>query len=271
MNEFLFFAGLVVLTAACFSFAHPLLRRLGLLSMAATVFAAGYLPSRNAWIGAACVAALLMLPWIEILLRIRKLRLPLRKQLRQAMPPARDMFPDLGDITGEIEAAGFERAADLGWEMDGYRQFLRLFANPEKREEATITYVEQNQIGFHFASVTSRGPDGAVFITWNCPVPSSLKTLPTVHLNRMAGELSFEALLGGHEAFLAERGLAREVLQPVDPDSVRVSVERDMESQMQHNLRVGLLEREGEEHGRYSWRGMLFLWFQCLRDIFRLS
>ena len=53
--------------------------------------------------------------------------------------------------------------------------------------------------------------------------------------------------------------------------SVRVSVERDMESQMQHNLREGLLQREGEEHGRYSWRGMLFLWFQVLRDIFRLS
>lgn len=271
MNGLLLFAGLVVLTAAFFQFAHPLLRRLGLLSMAATVFAAGYLLSGHLWGGFAGVAALLMLPWVEILLRIRKLRLPLRKQWRHAAPPAREMFPDLAQITDAIEDTGFEHAADLGWEMDEYRQFLRLFANPEKREEAAITYVEQNQIGFHFTSVTSRAADGSVFITWNCPVPSSLKTLPSVHLNRMAGETSFESLLVGHGKFLADRGISREALQTVDPDSVRVSVERDMESQMQHNLREGLLEREGDEHGRYSWRGMLFLWLQCLRDIFRLS
>jgi hypothetical protein len=271
LNEFLFFSGLVAFTAACFQFSHPVMRRLGLLGMAATVFAAGYLLSGNLWVGVACVGVLLMLPWIEILFRIRKLRLPLRKQLRQAVPPAREMFPDLADVTDTIEASGFVHAADLGWEMDEYRQFLRLFANPEKREEAAITYVEQNQIGFHFASVTSRAADGSVFITWNCPVPSSLKSVPTVHLNRMGGEASFEALLAGHEKFLADRGVQRETLQAVDPDSVRVSVECDMESQMQHNLREGLLQREGDEHGRYSWRGMLFLWFQVLRDIFRLS
>ena len=271
MNELFLFCGLVVLTAAFFQFAHPAMRRLGLLCFAATVFAGGYLLSGNIWGGVAGLVLLLLLPLFEILLRIRKLRLPLRKQLRQAVPPAREMFPDLSDVTDSIESAGFEHAADLGWEMDEYRQFLRLFANPEKREEAAITYVEQNQIGFHFASVTSRAADGSVFITWNCPVPSSLKTPPTVHLNRMAGDASFEALLAGHEKFLAERGTDPASLLAVDPDSVRLSVERDMESQMQHNLREGLLQREGEEHGRYSWRGMLFLWFQVLRNILRSS
>ena len=261
----------MVFTAACFQFAHPLMRRLGLLSFAATVFAAGYLLSGNIWGGLGGIALLLMVPWVEILLRIRKLRLPLRKQLRQSTPPAREMFPDLGDLTDAIEAAGFEHAADLGWEMDEYRQFLRLFARPDNREEAAITYVEQSQIGFHFASVTSRAADGSVFITWNCPVPSSLKTLPTVHLNRLPGDTPVETLIKGHDSFLVERGVDRATLQAVDPDSVRISVERDMASQMEHNLREGLLEREGEEHGRYSWRGMLFLWFQVLRDIFRFS
>lgn len=271
MNELLLLLGLLVLTAGCFQFAHPIMRRLGLLSIAATVFTAGYLLAGHIWGGVAGVVALLMLPWIEILLRIRKLRLPLRKHLRQVAPPSREMFPALGEITEAIEVSGFEHASDLGWDMDEYRQFLRLFANPAKREESAITYIEQNQIGFHFASVTSRAADGSVYITWNCPVPSSLKTVPTVHLNRMAGETAFDALLAGHEAFLAERGIARESLQPVDAESVRVSVEQDMETQLQHNLSEGLLEREGEEHGRYSWRGMLFLWCQCLRDIFRLS
>ena len=271
MNELLLFLGLLVLTAAFFHFAHPLMRRLGLLTGAVTVFAAGYLLSGNLWVGAGCVGAVLLLPWIEILLRIRKLRLPLRKPLRQATPPSQEMFPDLGDVTDSIEASGFEHAADLGWEMDGYRQFLRLFACPEKREEAAITYVEQSQIGFHFASVTSRAADGSVYITWNCPVPSSLKCLPTVHLNRLPGEAPFGTLLAGHQAFLAQHGLEQAKLQPVETESVRVSVERDMESQMQHNLREGLLERQGEEHGRYSWRGMLFLWWQVLREFFRMA
>jgi hypothetical protein len=60
-------------------------------------------------------------------------------------------------------------------------------------------------------------------------------------------------------------------LQPVDPETVRAAVERDMETQMQHNLREGLLRPADEGHGRYSWRGMLYLWCQFLRDIFRFS
>ena len=60
-------------------------------------------------------------------------------------------------------------------------------------------------------------------------------------------------------------------LQAVDPDSVRAAVERDMETQMQHNIHEGLLEAADEGHGRYSWRGMLYLWFQFLRDIFRFT
>ncbi len=271
MNDFLLFAGLVVLTAAFFSFGHPVLRRLGVLSIGATTFVAGYLLTRNVWVGLAFASGLLLLPWLEILLRVRKLRLPLRRQLQQVAPPSREMFPELTDLSDAIESAGFEHVADLGWDMDGYRQFLRLFANPEKREEAAITYIEQNQLGFHFASVTSRGADGAVFTTWNCPVSSSLKTPPTVHLHRVPGEGNFDSLTSGHAGFLQESGLSREGLLPVDPETVRAAVQRDMETQMQHNLHEGLLRPADEGHGRYSWRGMLYLWWQFLRDIFRFS
>ena len=234
MNEFLFFSGLVVLTAAFFQFSHPLMRRLGLFGSAVTVFAAGYLLTGHLWIGAACVAVLLMLPWLEILLRIRKLRLPLRKHLRQTAPPTREIFPELDDVTGEIEVAGFEHVADLGWEMDGYRQFLRLYAHPERREEAAITCVEQNQIGFHFTSVTSRADDASVYTTWNCPVSSSLKTPPTVHLNRMAGDIHFEALLGEHEQFLAAAGLRRDARAGARPRTTSRAKRRLLIGQGRH-------------------------------------
>jgi hypothetical protein len=79
------------------------------------------------------------------------------------------------------------------------------------------------------------------------------------------------ALGGGHEEILGERGLECAALHLVDPDKVRAAVERDMETQMQHNIREGLLEPADDGHGRYSWRGMLYLWWQFVRDIFRFS
>lgn len=270
MNLFMLFAGLAVLTMAFFAFGHPLMRRLGLLSLVATTFAAGYLLTDNVWAGLAAASVWFLLPWVEILLRVRKLRLPLRKELRSATPPAREMCPDLEALSDEIEAAGFEHTDDLGWEMDGYRQFLRLFARPEQREEAAITCVEQNQMGFHFVSVTSRSGDGSVYTTWNCPVPSSLKTPPKVHLRRAAPDADFGQIMAEHASFLESQGCTREVLQPVDPEAVRASVQMDMVAQMDHNLREGLLQPVGEGHSRYSWRGMLYLWCQFLRDIFRI-
>ena len=271
MNSWMLFIGLVVLTLACLSYGRLWLRRVGLLCIGITTFAAGYLPTENVWVGVAFVSAWLLLPWVEILLRVRKLRLPLRKELRQATPPPRDAFPELNDLSDDVEAAGFEHVADLGWEMDGYRQFFRLFANEKLREEAAITYVEQNQLGFHFVSVTSRSADRGVFTTWNCPVSSSLKTAPAVRLHRASGEIDFAGLQDEHDSLLARSGQPRDALSPVDPAKVRAAVERDMEEQMHHNISEGLLRPADQGHGRYSWRGMLYLWFQCLRDIFRFT
>jgi hypothetical protein len=271
MNEFLLLAGLVVLTVAFFHCRHPVLRRFGVLCLVGTTGVAGYFLTGQVWGGVVAASAWLLLPAVEIHLRVHKLRLPLRKELHQTAPPSREMFPDLEALSDQIESAGFEHAADLGWEMDGYRQFLRLFARPDQREEAAITYVEQNQMGFHFASVTSRGTDEAVFTTWNCPVPSSLKTPPQVHLQRVMAETPFAELVAEHGRFLERSGRQRDGLQPVDPERVRTAVQGDMERQMQHNLREGLLEPADEDHGRYSWRGMLYLWWQFLRDIFRFT
>lgn len=269
MREFLLVCGLAVLTAAFFSYSHPLLRRLGLLSLTATLVAAGYFATGSFWAAAACGAGWMALPWLEILLRVRKMRLPLRKQLRQSVAPAREVFPELPQLSGEIEEHGFERAEDLGWETGSYRQFLRLFSCPERREEAAITFVEQNGMGFHFVSVTSRAADGAVFTTWNCPVSPSLKVPPGMHVNRASPEAGFTQLLARHGEFVRQR--AGEGFVALAPSGVREAVEGDMESQMRHNVAAGILSPAGEGCGRYSWRGMLYLWFQFLRDIFRLA
>lgn len=267
MREFVVLCGLVFLTAAFFSYSHPLLRRLGLLSLTATLFAAGYFATGSILAAAACGAGWMALPWVEILLRVRRLRLPLHKRLRHSHAPSREVFPELPQLSGEIEEQGFERGEDLGWEAGGYRQFLRLFASPDRREEAAITFVEQSGMGFHFMSVTSRTAEGGVFTTWNCPVSPSLKVPPRVRVNRAAPEATFPDLLSRHAAFVRERG----GFVALAPEAVRQAVEGDMESQMRHNVAAGILSPAGEGCGRYSWRGMLYLWFQFLRDIFRLA
>ncbi len=88
MKSLLLFFGLVALTAAFLSYGRPLLRRAGVLCVGLTTFAAGYLLTGSVWVGLACASGWLLLPWVEILLRVRKLRLPLGRQLRQAAPPA---------------------------------------------------------------------------------------------------------------------------------------------------------------------------------------
>ena len=50
-----------------------------------------------------------LLPWVEIVGRVRKLRFPLRSEVKHRFPPSREVFPDLDEITEEVEKAGFER------------------------------------------------------------------------------------------------------------------------------------------------------------------
>lgn len=271
MSELLVFIGLVVLCAAFLSFPHPWMQRLGMLTVVVTTFAAGYLPTGSVWGGGAVVSLWVLMPWLEIFFRVRKFRLPLHKKLMPTPPPSREMFPELESFSDEIEASGFEHVADSGWEMDGYRQFLRLYARPSSAEEAAITCIEQHQTSFDFCSITSRSKNGGVYTTWNCPISQSLQKLPAVHLHRVRVEASFGEMLKAHEDFLQREGVESSGLVPVDPDLVRNMVEQDMNKQVEHNLRIGFLRADEDNHGRYSWRGMLYLWSKVLRDILRVT
>ena len=48
-------------------------------------------------------------------------------------------------------------------------------------------------------------------------------------------------------------------------------VQKDLRAQVAHNLAAGVLQPVGETEVRYSWRGLLFLWFQFLRDLVRFT
>src|SRR6266481_5362014 len=112
---------------------------------------------------------------LEILTRIRALRLPKEKQLRPKSPPSSDTFPALSDITREIEEEGFVHVGDAGWDWEDYRQFFRLFYREEDRAQAAICLNEQHDFSFYYLRISSRAKGGTVWTTWNYPLSYGLK------------------------------------------------------------------------------------------------
>ncbi len=266
---------LIILAVAVFSlalrsFQSAWMQKLGALGILATSFLIGWLYSGYLGIGILCAASWLLLPWLEILTRVRKLRLPLEKNLRHRTPPSRDTFPALDELTGEVEEEGFEHVQDAGWDWDDYRQFFRIFYKETARTQTSICLVEQNELAFFFMSLSSRAKDGTVWTTWNYPFSYSMKLVPQLRINRMRADQTFLQLHEAHRDYLLENRVALEQLQPLDPAEIPVEIQQDLRAQILHNLAMGVLLKTDEGQIRYSWRGMFFIWFQFLRDLVRL-
>jgi len=271
MSAFLVVAGVGVFSFALRSFRHPTLHRLGTLGIFITSFLAGWLIGGELWLGAAFAVSWLLLPWLEILTHVRRMRLPLERSLAARTPPARSVFPGFAEFSEEAEEVGFEYVQDTGWDHEDHTHFFRLFYDADKRVQAAICLVEQGDLAFYYLALTSRGQDGRVWMTWNYPFSYGLKLPPRIQLNRVQGEADFQKLLERHEAFLAAHQITPEQIAPQPVDAICESLERDLRDQIFHNIDRGLLVRDGETLIRYSTRGLFFLWFQFLRDFVRLS
>ena len=237
--------------------------------MAGTYLSGYYLANGNHWCGAAAVLLWFVFPWVEIVSRVRKLRFPLHSHIKHRFPPSRDIFPDLDDITEELEEAGFERADDAGWKWEETDHFVRLFYHAEKRLQASISVAQQGEFVFSHASLTSRTEDGFTFITTNYPLSFTMKLAPRQRMNRCQEAETLEDMIVSHEAFLAREGKVAQVITQ-DPDNLHTAMEKDLTSQIDHNLKTGVIVVTDGEHFRYSWRGCFFLWFQVVKDMIRI-
>src|SRR5947199_10536585 len=84
--------GVAVLSVGLRSFQNSYAQKAGALGILAATFLAVYFVT-GSWIwGVAAAVGWLFLPWLEILTRIRALRLPKEKQLRPKSPPSSDTF-----------------------------------------------------------------------------------------------------------------------------------------------------------------------------------
>lgn len=269
MTDFLFILAAVLMSLGLRSFAHPALFKLGSLGIMGASFMAGLFVTGRWEVGLLCAAAWLLLPWLEILTRVRRARLPRVKPLRYQVPPSDDVFPDLASLTEELEEEGFAQVDDAGWNWEDHHQFFRLFYKSDERLQASICLVDQEDFVFYYLSLSSRSHDGTAWTTWNYPFSYSMKFSPQFRTNRLRGDLGVMELLEGHREFLAKSGVSAESVVAASPEEMQSYLQKDMEKQIDHNLEAGLLLPGGEGTVRYSWRGMFFIWGQFLRDFLR--
>ena len=270
-SNLLLILGAAVLSLALRSFYHPVLRKLGAVGVLATSFLAGWLLTGYWAVGAFCAASWLLLPWLEILTRIRRLTLPLEKTLRHKTPPNSETFPALHEITEEIEGEKFEHINDAGWDGEDYAQFYRIFYKSAERTQTAICLIDQHDIAFFYLSISSRAKDGTLWTTWNYPFSYSLKLVPQWRVNRLRGDQTFLQIYESHRQFLNENRVRLDDLTDLDAEQIQTEIEKDLRAQITPNIAAGVLTQNAAGEIRYSWRGMIFIWFQFLRDLVRLS
>src|SRR6266436_6635299 len=262
--------GVAALGMAFRSFHHPVMKRLGIICLLITSFLVGYLPS-GSWLAGLAVASIwIFLPWLEILTRIRTLRMPAQRELHHKNPPGRDLFPRLDELTDEIQQEGFEPVNDLGCDWDAQQQFLRLFHRGKDQTQAALCLIDQGEMVFYYISLMTRSLDGQIFTTWNYPFSYALKFLPQTHIQRVRPTVSFQAMCGAHRTLLARNKVTVDKILKLDPKQIQALLQEDLTAQITHNVRAGLLTRVDEQKVRYTWRGMFYIWFRFLWDFVRL-
>jgi hypothetical protein len=270
MRESLIVIGLIVLAVALRSARGACLRKLGALTFLAASFCVFYFLSDSLMVGSLGVVMWLFLPWIELLTRIRRMRLPVENRLTHRPVPNPSFFPNATEAAAAMEEAGFEHVSDCGWEWDGMHQFFRLFWHPEERAVAAVCLCEQSDVAFAFISVTSYDCGGGVWRTTNFPFAPTLRYPPGVRWNHVpCGRNCFHEILRDHQSYLKRANISAEQLRIPDPEKIEESIEQEMCRQLQHNQSTGIIRFTGDGHFQYSFRGLFFLWGQFIKDMLR--
>src|SRR5499425_540414 len=213
--------GVAVLSFGLRTFHNSYAQKAGALGILAATFLGFYFATNNWMWGLVAAVAWLFLPWLEILTRIRALRLPKEKQLRPKSPPSTDTFPALSEITREIEDEGFVYVSDAGWDWEDYRQFFRLFYKDEDRSQASICLNEQHDLSFYYLRISSRAKNGEVWTTWNYPLSYGLKLTPHFRINRQRPDQSFWQLYQSHREFLRRNGVGATAIDALNEERIQ--------------------------------------------------
>ena len=228
--------------------------------------------TQNGWLGVLALLAWIVLPMSEMVLVLRRLRLPRYRSLSSASPPFEE-FPDLRAITNEIEALGFRKVDDCKLTPANQEQYYRLFVHPSEPIHAFIGLISNGAIGFQFVAFSSEDRSGDQWVTWDYPLSYGLVLPPQLMLHRALQVENATQLFEEHREFLSLNGLKDFDLLPTpDAAAVRAQIEKTMSSQLEYNWSIGILspETEAADSFRYSLRGFIFVVTQVVRDFVRM-
>lgn len=270
MRESLIILGLCVMAAAMRSSRGKLLRKLGALTLLGATFCLFYFLSGSVAVGFCGVIAWAFLPWIELLARIRRMKLPADHRLHHHPVPTPSFFPNAAEAAAAMEEEGFEHVSNCGWEWDGMNQFFLLYWNPEERAVAAVCLCEQADVAFAFITVTSSDDSGRIWRTTNFPFAPTLRCAPDVRWNHLpCNRNCFHRILADHREYLTRMNVSIDALKVPDPEKIEGSIEAEMRNQLQYNLSTGIIRMTDDGHFQYSKRGLLFLWMQFIKDMLR--
>jgi len=271
MRETLVVVGLVVLALGLRSSRKAWPRKLGALTFLVASFVLFFYLTGKWWGGFFGLIPWFLLPWIELLTRIRNLRLPMENRLSHRSQPDPGFFPNAPEAAMAMEDAGFEHCDDCAWEWSGMQQYFQLHWHPEERAESAICLCEQGEVAFAFITITSRDDTGRIWRTTNFPFSPTLKCPPKVSWNHVPCEQNcFHQILADHRRFLEMLGVESDQLMIPDPDGMEASIEAEMKFQIDHNLEAGIIRQADDKNFEYSTRGLFFLWGQFVKDMVRL-
>ncbi len=261
MREFLIVLACLIIGVALRSCRTLFLRKLGALTFLVASFLTFYYLFGCWWAGSIGVAFWFLLPWVDLLTRIRRLRLPLENRLRYRKTPCEDHFPNAARMIHEIEEADFEHIADSGWDWAGMQQYFRIFWHPEAKAVASVCLCEHGNVAFAFVTISSRTCCQSTVHTTNYPFSPTLKNGPNTHWDHLPCEKNrFDLIYRDHEKHLERLKLTQSDLLLPDPDHVVEQIEAEMQEQIKHNAERGLIKFTDDGHFRYSVRGLFFLW-----------
>jgi hypothetical protein len=264
-------AGAIVLSIALRSFEHPVLFRLGNLCMLAASYLLGFFITGHHAVGILCASVWFLLPWVDILTRVRRMRLPKKRTVKPQHPPNSSRFPSLAELTEEAEAEGFFVVEDAGWDHEEQRHSVRLLSHSHEPVRAAINLVEGEEFAFFYITVSSKTTEGVFWHTWNYPFSLSLRPSPKCKIQRVSDSQSFLEMLESHRYWLKVNKVTNPEPIPAEPEAITAELESEMYAQVVHNLNCGLLLEIDEHIVAYSWKGCFYLWFQFLKEFVRLK
>lgn len=271
MRSCLIVIGLFVLAFGLRSARRGMIRKLGAVTFLGASFAGFFFVTGCLTWGVIGVVIWFFLPWVELLTRIRRMKLPMDNRLKHREVPDPAFFPNAVEAAAAMEEAGFDHVDDCGWEWAGMQQFFRLFWHPEECAVGAVCLCEQGEVAFAFIAITSRDKDGRIFRTTNFPFSPTLKCPPEMKWNHVPCERNcFHQILRDHHAFLKRQKVEPDSLRMPEPEEIEHAIEDEMQCQIHHNLEAGIIREAGDGNFEYSLRGLFFLWGQFVKDMVRL-